>query len=289
LTVWANQEGGVMGSAEFAATINSDRPVVAERATYRDAPGQTFAAGTVAAGVSSPATLWTFAEGATGSYFDTFLLLANPGVSTATVRIWYLRAGHSDALTGITMRTYSLPPGQRRTLWVDQEDPLLADVALSAYISSDVPIVAERAMWWPGPTASTWHGAHAETGAEGVGTMLAVADVEVGSTPQVDTFVTIGNSARLGASVRITVHLSDGRQLTREFRTDNRFTLWPRYDFPETVGQRFAITVESLPVLLSPSPSLPFGRPALTVEAVQYRESFAAGDVTRATRLPDPP
>ena len=30
---------------------------------------------------------------------------------------------------------------------------------------SNVPIVAERTMWWPGPTAATWRESHAEVGA----------------------------------------------------------------------------------------------------------------------------
>ena len=47
----------------------------------RDVPlvaGQPFAAGHGSAGVTAAATSWFLAEGATGAFFDLFVLLANP-------------------------------------------------------------------------------------------------------------------------------------------------------------------------------------------------------------------
>ena len=251
--------------------------------------GQLFAAGSVAAGVAAPSQTWLFAEGATGSVFDSFLLLANPGSTPATVKVSFLRAGFSDALTGFPLsRTYIVAPGQRLTIWVDHEDPALADVAVATHVTGDVPVVAERAMWWPGPAADTWHGTHVGTGNPATGTRWAIADVDVGTTTDTDTFVTVANLGRIGAGLRVTLYFADGRQVTRDFAVGNRFTLWPRHDFPASVGQRFAMTIESLEVLLSPSPSLPRGRVPLSVEAVTYRGAFSAGDVILATRLPDP-
>ena len=52
-------------------------PIIVERAMYSSAAGM-FAAGHDSAGVTSPSLQWFFAEGATGSFFDTFVLLANP-------------------------------------------------------------------------------------------------------------------------------------------------------------------------------------------------------------------
>ena len=54
---------------------------------YRDAPGQSFSGGSVASGVMSPTTSWFFAEGATGPFFDTYLLLANPGDTPGIVTV----------------------------------------------------------------------------------------------------------------------------------------------------------------------------------------------------------
>lgn len=289
LTVWVNQEGAPLDAAEFAMTVVADAPIVAERATYRDAVGQVFGAGSVTAGVAAPAQTWIFAEGATGSYFDTFLLLANSGSTPATVKVDYLRAGTNDVLLGLPLsRSHVVAPGQRLTVWADQEAPTLADVAVSARVTSDVPIVAERAMWWPGPTAATWHGTHVGTGNATPGLMWAIAGAEVDPATDTDTFVTVAHLSLGIAQLRVTAHLADGRHITREFSASNRHTLWPRYDFPETVGQRFALTIESLEVYLAPGPSRTRGRVPLTVETVLYRGSFAAGDVSQATRLPDP-
>ncbi len=289
LTVWANQEGAPLEAAEFATTVIASAPVVAERATYRDADGQIFGAGAVASGVPVPATTWSFAEGATGPYFDTFLLVANPGDVPATVTIRYRRAGVHLSQDEDLTRTHVIAPRQRRTVWVDKEDARLEDTAVSSWLQSDVPVVAERAMWWPGPTAGTWHGAHVEAGSTAGATKWAVANVDVGTTPEVDTFVCVSHGGWLGALLRVTLYFPDGRQVTKDIAADSRFTLWPRYDFPESVGQRVAITIESLEVLLAASPGLPRGRPGLTVETVTYRGNFAAGGASMATRLPNPP
>ena len=45
---------------------------------YRSVEGQVFAAGHASAGVTAAATSWFLAEGATGAFFDMFVLLANP-------------------------------------------------------------------------------------------------------------------------------------------------------------------------------------------------------------------
>ena len=53
---------------------------------YLDAPGQGFAAGHESAGVTAPATQWFLAEGATGAFFDLFVLVANPATPTRRSR-----------------------------------------------------------------------------------------------------------------------------------------------------------------------------------------------------------
>ena len=55
LTVWANQERrGRWTPRSFPTIVTSDQPVVAERAMYRAAPGERFAAGSVASGIAVP-------------------------------------------------------------------------------------------------------------------------------------------------------------------------------------------------------------------------------------------
>ena len=88
-----------------------------------------------------------------GSFFDLFILLANPNPTNAIVEI-------RDLLTGGTVltKTYTVDAESRRTSYVDAEDfpgqgQALDNVAVSCAITSTngVPIVVERSMWFPGP------------------------------------------------------------------------------------------------------------------------------------------
>ena len=61
----------------FATTVDASAPIAAERAMYFGA-SPVWTGGHESAGVSEPSTRWFHAEGATGTVFDTFILLANP-------------------------------------------------------------------------------------------------------------------------------------------------------------------------------------------------------------------
>ena len=70
---------------EMSAVVRSLNgvPILAERAMYAGAAGQPFAAGHGGAAVAAPALEWFLAEGATGPYFDTFVLVGNPADAAA--------------------------------------------------------------------------------------------------------------------------------------------------------------------------------------------------------------
>ena len=72
----------------MSASIRSTNgvPIIVERAMYFSRPEQVFAAGHESAGVTAPATRWFLAEGATGSFFNMFILIANPSSDAATSR-----------------------------------------------------------------------------------------------------------------------------------------------------------------------------------------------------------
>ncbi|BCS33437.1 hypothetical protein TBR22_A26640 [Luteitalea sp. TBR-22] len=291
-TVWVNQEGAPLNAAEFATTVDGSQPIVAERAMYRDAPGETFAAGSVASGVSAPATTWFFAEGATGPFFDTYLLLSNPATTPVTVSVEYDPAidpaDTSGAATPIA-RSYTLAPQSRRTIWVAQEAPALASTQVSARLTATAPIVAERTMWWPGPTAASWRENHTEIGATASGLAWGVADIPVeAAAGGWDTFLLVATTEPYLAQVRVDVVCSDG---TRVSRTPNllpqRTTLWMRQEFPEIVGKRCGATLTSLEHVVASAPSAPPRRVPIVVEVATYRGDFAAGGVSLATRLPE--
>ena len=111
-------------------------------------PGELWTGGHVNTGIAAPSTSWFHAEGATGAFFNTFILLSNPqddGRRTSTLR-FLLEDGDVDRADEDARR-----PKQRLTINPAAEgDPRLENAAVSTVVQSDVPIVSERSMYWPG-------------------------------------------------------------------------------------------------------------------------------------------
>jgi uncharacterized repeat protein (TIGR01451 family) len=285
--IWVDSEGATdpalapLASAELSAIIESTNgvPIIAERAMYLDQPGRALGAGHESAGVTAPATQWFLAEGATGEYFDLFILIANPQATPATVQADYLLTSGQ-----VVTRTYNVPGNSRFNIWVDQE-PGLANAALSTRVTSTngVPIIVERAMWWPGPTSDTWQEAHNSPGETTTGTRWAMAEGEVGGPRETDTYVLIANTSAFAGTARVTVLFEDGTApLTRDFAlaANSRSNVAPAADFPETIGKRFGMLVESV----GATPA------QIVVERAMYSDAngvnWAAGTNALATKLP---
>src|SRR4029079_18881258 len=85
MTIHVDDQPG-LGATDVSAVLTSLNgvPIIVERAMYSSVTGF-IAAGHDSAGVTSPSLDWFFAEGATGNFFDTFVLLANPNGSRAIV------------------------------------------------------------------------------------------------------------------------------------------------------------------------------------------------------------
>ncbi|MGV3519708.1 DUF5719 family protein [Luteitalea sp.] len=269
-TVWVNQEGGALASAEVAARLRSTQPIVAERTMYTTGPGG-FAAGTASMGVKAPSTLWRFAEGATGPVFDAFLLLANPSPGPAQVDLSFrLPDGESVA------RTVTVPAESRVTVWVDQEDARLADTAFSTMVVSDVPVIAERAMWWRHGSSAAWIDGHTEVGATTAATRWAVAEM-----PE-SAFLLIANAAPLPGQVSVTYYSEIGggaASRTYDLPADGRVTAWPTQDNPALPPGRYRAEVVSLP--MGSEPAVP-----IVVERAAYGAGLSTGTVYLATPVP---
>ena len=72
-----------------------------------------------------------------------------------------------------------IPGNSRLTVNVEAEDPRLANAAVSTQVTSDLPIVSERAMYWPGAFA-TWYEAHNSFGLTAIGPKWGIAEGRVG-------------------------------------------------------------------------------------------------------------
>ena len=154
----------------MSAKITADQPILVERAMYFSTPTQPFAAGHEGAAVAAPATSWFLAEGATGSFFDLFLLLANAETTDAQVKVTTCCRSGAPII-----KNYTVPAQSRVTINVDGEDPQLIDTPVSTIVESTngVPVIVERAMWWPSPN---WYEAHLSAGATTTGTRWALAE-----------------------------------------------------------------------------------------------------------------
>lgn len=300
VTVWVDMErwpdGDSLAQAEVSARIDASQPIIAERAMYLDHGSQLFTAGHASLGLTAPATRWSFAEGATGPYFDLFLLLANPTAEPAVGRVRFLVAG------AVIDHPIVVPPFARQTVWVDAlgqdaalaalnpDYALLADAAVSSEVVIDngVGVLAERSMWWPG-TPDSWREAHNSGGVTETGTAWVLAEGEVGGARNHATYILVANAEPHDAVVRVTLFYEDRDAEVRTYpvAAHSRFNIplgvaAGGYDyFTNAQGRRVGALVESIGT--SPVP--------ITVERAMYSDAdgqpWAAGHNAVATRIRD--
>lgn len=267
-----------LANTDVSAIVNSTngQPIIVGRAMYLDAQGLAFGAGHESAGVTAPATSWFLAEGATGPFFDLFVLIANPNPTDAAVTAtYYLPSGHAF------FKTYIVAANSRFNIWVDLEDPLLADTAVSVILSTTggVPVIVERSMWWPG-SAATWHEAHNSPGATEMSTKWALAEGEVGGPTALQTYILVAHPSAGPANVKVTLLLEDGGTLEKTYTLtgNSRFNVSVQDEFPEAVNRRFGAVVETL------------DGSQIVVERAMYSNAngvvWAAGTNATATPLP---
>jgi hypothetical protein len=265
-----------LANTDVSSKIVSDVPILVERAMYMTSQGRTFNAGHEAGGVTTAATSWFLAEGATGAFFDMFILIANPNPTPVNVEITYLLTNAAP----IT-RIYEVAGNSRRTVYVDAE-PGLTSVSTSAIVRSmnpAVPIVVERAMWWPD---GNWIEAHDSAGATVTSSRWALAEGEVGGTRSTLTYVLIANTSATAGQVQVTVHYEDqgpSQSNTYTLAGQSRFNVDMATAFPQSEGRRFSVLVEGL----GATP------PQLVVERAMYSNAgstvWAAGTNALATPL----
>jgi hypothetical protein len=269
-TIYAGDIPELAGRA-FSIEVASDAPIVAERAMYFGV-NRFWDGGHASPGTSAPAHRWFFAEGATGAYFNTFLLVGNPDTNAANVDVTYLLP------TGEQIgKDHQVGGRSRLTLNIALEDPALADTAVSAIVESDRPIIAERAMYWGGD----WREGHDALGVSAPALRWGVADGRVGTDLGFETFILIANpdeqrTARL--SVSFLTRDDDTVQRSYEVPAKTRFTIPVSSFVPELEGKAFGATIESVN-----------GVPIFVERAMYWSASspWDGGTAVPATRLPD--
>ncbi len=160
-----NVNGEVGADQQVSVVIYYAATLLAERPMYFDYMGMTGGHDTL--GAAAPATTWYFAEGYTGGGFDEYVSVLNPQASAATLtfRFQTQEAGERD-FAGI-----AVPAHTRSSFRVN--DMLGSGYQASLALSSDIPVVAERPMYF---NYGGWTGGSCVTGATSLGTEYYFAE-----------------------------------------------------------------------------------------------------------------
>lgn len=259
-------------NTSFGMMVTSPSPIAAERALYFGSP--LFNGGHDSAGVTFPTTQWYFAEGASGPFFDTYYLLANPGTTAANVTFEYQLMG------GGTVTVNRVVPAEGRlTVNPEGEHASLANAAFSLRVTSDQAIIAERSMYWGG-TYTQWFEAHNSFGVNEPAMKWGLAEGRVGTNRNFETYILIGNPSTTDSTVRVTFLRTNGGTVTREWTVaaKSRFNIQVDAMVPELVDEQFGAVVEVI------------SGGAVVVERSLYNTvngvMFAAGTNVAAVRLP---
>jgi hypothetical protein len=203
-TIDVNADAAGLATTDLAIVIDSSEPIAAERSVYRDVGNTFWGAGTSTTGAPAAAAEWFFAEGVTNPAFDTYLVLLNPGATTADVSIEVLRADGAP----ITL-TRTLTPRSRATVYMNSASPDLvstgASFGLAVRSTNGTPIVAERSVWWNDPMRGTrWVEGHTAMGATAPATRwFAPGNSLTGAGGNASVYLLLANPGATPATVRV--------------------------------------------------------------------------------------
>jgi hypothetical protein len=187
----------LMDACAFAIQVNSDGPIMVERAMYFDAGSRND--GTASVGATQLSSDWYFAEGCTAMGFDTFILMANPADNGVTAWVYFCLEGG-----GTVEYACWIAPRSRFTLRTD-ELPGVGSSAFSTRVHAEGPIVAERAMYF---SKGYIDGGHSSIGATQLSREWYFAE---GCTRNFfESYILVGNPGDEDALVHIDYYYPDG-------------------------------------------------------------------------------
>jgi hypothetical protein len=224
----------------FGMEVQFTTTGLAERAMYFGLD-PFWKAGHGSAGVSEPAGTWFLAEGATGAFFETFVLVANPSSEPANVTMTFLPENGS-----LVTRTKHVPAGGRLTVNIEQEDPSLANAAVATSVRATVPVVVERAQYWPW-SPDQWYEAHGSFGSSSWSGHWGLAEGRVGGPEDYRTFILLANDNREAATVTIRFLRESGQPVIKEFTVapQSRLTIDVGFQVPEITDGAFGADIRS--------------------------------------------
>jgi autotransporter-associated beta strand protein len=257
----------------FGMTVNFDRPGMAERSMYFGMD-PLFTGGHESAGEVAPSKAWFLPEGATGTFFQTYVLLANPSDAATKATVRFLPDAGGAPITKI----YDLAPKRRLTLDIAAQDASLVSANVATEVTADDPIIVERAQYWP---YAVWYESHNSFGLTTLAMRWGLAEGRVGGPEASQTYILLANPGTDPAAVTITfLRENGGAPVVKTFNVAaaSRFNVrvGPDTEVPELVNERFGAIVQA--------------DREIAVERAVYWDAngqvWAAGTSATATRLP---
>jgi hypothetical protein len=240
LTVDAGSHEELVNTA-FGIEVTFTLPGVAERSMYFGLD-PLWKGGHESAGVTAPAKEWMLAEGATGPFFETFVLVANPSSAPAELKMTYFTTGAP------VVRTRTLPGNSRLSVNIEYEDPTLENAAVATKVESTEPVVVERAQYWP-YSPDRWYEGHASAGVTETSTHWGLAEGRVGGPEAWQTYILVANTNEFGdANVTMRFLRENGPPVTRQFlvKANSRVNIAVGSEqVPEITSGSFSVDITS--------------------------------------------
>src|SRR3954451_24109530 len=228
-TLPVNQVPG-LATGETSALVDTSAsgvPIYVERTMYWNG----HRGGHNAGGVEAPQTTWYLAEGATGSFFNTFILLVNPNASAAAVTVRLLG---DDGL--VADFPYTVAANSRLTIPVN-ELPQFRSANFATVVTASQPVFVERAMYWRG-----FQGGHDASAVSSLSTEWRFAEGFTGG--DFETYFLLANPTGATISATLSFFRDAGAVVTKTMTIapNSRRTVRVR-DYPDLVDAAFATTV----------------------------------------------
>ena len=229
--------------------------------------------GVVAGAEAQAYRRWYLAEGAANTFFNETILIGNPNATAANVTIRLLPEGQPP----FTPQTLTVAPTSRATFIVNGVTGLPPG-AVSAIVESDVDIVVERSMTWPGG---------AQRGGHNSGGVLAPAAqwyLAEGVTGFFETFVLVTNT---NSSSAVTVEVTFLRETsgplvqTYTIPASGRRTIYVNSDVKDSLNRPIAEPFSTVVRQTGGGTSAD-----LVVERAMYWNGFEGGHGSAAVTAP---
>lgn len=191
-----------LGPVDFSTRVEcvEGKTIAVDRRMIWTGPGAPSPDGHASIGVTGPARNWYLAEGSASWGFECWIAIQNPNDTEATCTITYMTE-HDGPITA----EKKVPPLSRRSFSMGEDLGHIEIRDASIQVSSDIPVIAERAMYRNNRRAG-----HASIGANAPRKEFFLAEGTTGWSMGFVTYVVVQNPNDTQAGVELTFLTSEG-------------------------------------------------------------------------------